>query len=231
MALPRLISDLIAPAWTDLTPEQRVCWHFTAATRLFINAWGNREILPGYQYFYERNNDLSVIEPTLMLEEPPPNHKPPQQVAIVTVAWPLGSQIQGTTTARRGYAFLELDDVLPADTAAIVTQGYYQNKTRALKKPRIRHVTVIEPLATGTVNLVIPTGYYATTSGDNRFARIRGIKARQRPDLPLGTLKVVNIETGQTIRQILSNPNGGTPSGINRPRATAYKPTAGDHYP
>lgn len=231
MALPRLIPDRIAPAWNDLTPEQRVCWHFTAITIPFMNAWGNIEILPGYQYFYERNNDLAVIDETLMLEDPPPNHAPPQQVAIVTVAWPLGSRIEGTTTARRGYAFLQLDDVLPAETAAIVTQGYYRNKSREIKKPRIRHVTVIEPLATGDVSLVIPTGYYATTSGNNRFARIRGIKARQRPDLPLGTLKVVNVTTGQTIRQILSNPNGGTPTGVNRPRATAVDPTPGDHYP
>jgi len=208
-----------------------VCWHFTSATRLFTNAWGNREILPGYQYFYERNNDLAVVNEALMLANPPPDHKPPQQVAIVTVAWPLGSQIEGTTTARRGFAFLQLDDPLPAETAAIVTQGYYQNKSRALKKPRIRHVTVIEPLGSGPYSLIVPTGYYATTSGNNRFAKIRGIKARQRPDLPLGTVKITNITTGQTIRQILSNPNGGTPTGINRPRATAYKPTDGDHYP
>src|SRR5262245_25666201 len=129
MAEPRLINDRIAPAWQDLTPEQRVCWHFTSPNFPYTNLDGFPEILPGYQFFYERNNELSVINETLMLENPPANKTPPQLVAIVSVAWPLGSRIEGTTTARRGFAFLQLDDPLPAETAVVVTQGYYQNKT------------------------------------------------------------------------------------------------------
>lgn len=229
---PTLISEELAPAWSSLTPEQRTCWHFSAMKHPVLGGDGSPEILFGYQYHYNRNGQLAVVDPDLMLTDPPPTHAPPQQVAIVSVAWPLGSQITGTTTARQGFAWLELDDPLPAETAVIVTQGYYRNLTNSRKTPRIRHVTVIEPLGSGTISLIMPSGYFATTAGANKYATIKGIRAMMLPQKPLGTIKVVNVTTGQTIRQILANPNGGTSTGINRPRATSYNPDAGvNHYP
>jgi hypothetical protein len=77
-------------------------------------------------------------------------------------------------------------------------------------RPRVRHVTTIEAPATAPVPLNVPQGYYATTAGINRFATIRGVTARRRPDLPLGKLRVINTTNGVLRTQTIPNPTGTT---------------------
>lgn len=232
MPEPTLLGDIIQPAWNSLTPEQRTCWHFFAAANPVMDSQGRLRTLYGQQLHYRQNKDLAVTESVPLLDHPPPALAAPRRVAVLSLAWPLAARIEGTTTARRGFVYLQLDDPLPEDTAAIVTQGYYQRRTGTGRPPRIRHVTVILPLDSGVKVLNVPQGYYASTEGFNKFATIMGITAQKRPSKPLGTLKVVNVNTGETVRQILSNPYGGQNKKTNRPRATAVNPDAGvNHYP
>lgn len=231
MAEPTLLGDIIQPAWNSLTPEERTCWHFWALANPLIDELGVLRTLNGEQAHYQRNKDLAVTESVPLLTEPPADFTPPRPVAVITLTWPLASQLGGSISTRGGFVALELEDELPADTAAIVTQGYYRKKNGGGRPPRIRHVCVILPLATGQVNLQLPSGYYATTSGDNKFARIFGVTAQRRPDRPLATIKLVNVENGQTLRQIIANPYGGSRKKTNRPRATQVNPRPGNHYP
>ena len=229
---PTLLGDIIQPAWQSLTPEQRTCWHFWAATHPELDESGRLVTLYGQQAHYAKNADIATAVTVPLLDDPPPNSTPPFTVAMVTYAWPIQSLLGGTVTARQGLVWAELDDPVPSNQIVIVKQGYDRKKTGTGRPPRIRHVTILLPLDTGMVNLQIPTGYYATTSGDNRYSTIRGITARRRPDRPLGTVRIVNIENGQTIRETMDNPFGGSRTKTNRPRATAYKPLSGiNHYP
>jgi len=181
---------------------------------------------------YKKNADIAVTELNPLLDDPPTTTTAPPAVAILTIAWPLQSLINGTTTARGGLVYLELDEPMPADTAVIVRQGYDKKHIGAGRPPRIRHVTIIQPLDSGDVALDIPTGYYATTAGNNKFATIRGRTAQRRPDKPLGTIRIVNLLNGQTVRQVLRNPFAGSPKKTNRARATANNPLLGvNHYP
>jgi|ERR671922_910872 hypothetical protein len=232
MAEPTLLGDLIQPAWQLLTPEQRTCWHFWAAAHPQLDEQARLRTLYGQQAHYARNASIAVSEAVPYLNNPPPNTDPPKQVLVFTMAWPIQSRLMGGTTARQGFVFLRLANPMPADAVAIVTQGYDKKKRPRGRPPRVRHVTVIVPLQGGEVFIDLPDGYYATTSGDNRFARILGVTARRRPDLALGKMRVVNITNGQTIRQILANPYGGARKKNNRARATSVKPLTGtNHYP
>jgi len=85
------------------------------------------------------------------------------------------------------------------------------NARRPNRTPRVRHVTTIQPDAAGPVPLDQPTGYFATTAGVNKFARIKGLTARRRPDLPLGILRVISTTNGRIHRQTIPNPRGGSP--------------------
>jgi len=232
MAEPTLLGDIIQPAWNSLTPEQRTCWHFWAQKTPQLDELGRLVTLYGQQAHYSRNADLATALTVPLIEEPPANETPPQPIAILTIAWPIQSLIEGTTTARQGIVYGELSDPVPTNTVVIVKQGYDRKKRGRGRPPRIRHVTVLVPLDTGFIDFNLPTGYYATTSGDNKFSTIKGITARRRPDKPLGTVRIVNATNGQTIRQVLNNPFGGAPTGANRPRATSVNPDSGiNHYP
>jgi hypothetical protein len=232
MAEPTLLGDIIQPAWNGLTPEQRTCWHFWASANPQLDELGRLVTLYGQQAHYARNADLATALTVPLIEEPPANETPPQPIAILTFAWPIQSLIGGTVTARQGIVYGELSDPVPTNHVVIVKQGYDRKKTGRGRPPRIRHVTVLIPLDSGLVDFTIPTGYYATTSGDNKFSTIKGITARRRPDKPLATIRVVNATNGQTIRQVLANPFGGSPTGANRARATSVNPDSGiNHYP
>lgn len=232
MAEPTLLSDEIHPAWMGLTADQRICWHFWAAAHPMYDQGGQLRTLYGAQAHYKKNADIAVTETNPLLADPPATTTPPLPVAIITVAWPLQSLISGTTTARRGLVYLDLDEVVPVDAAVIVRQGYDKKHVGRGRPPRIRHVTIIQPLDVGAIALDIPTGYYATTAGNNKFATIRGRTAQRRPDKPLGTVRIVNLTNGQTVRQVLSNPFGGSKTKSNRARATAVDPLSGvNHFP
>jgi len=232
MAEPTLLGDIINPAWNALTPEQRTCWHFWAAANPLVDQFGQLHTLYGEQAHYKKNADIAVTENNPLLSDPPNTSTAPLAVAVVTVAWPLQSLIQGTTTARRGLVYLNLDDPLPADTAVIVRQGYDTKSAGRGRAPRIRHVTIIQPLDEGAIVLDIPAGYYATTAGNNKFATIRGRTAQRRPDKPLGTIRIVNLTNGQTVRQVLANPFAGSRKNTSRARATAVQPDSGiNHFP
>jgi len=231
MAAPTLLSDVIQPAWQALTPEQRTCWHFWALEHPQIDAAGALRTLYGQQAHYQRNAAIAVNETTPLLDDPPPDTTPPPKVLVLTFALNRQLRLGGTLTMRRGYAYLELKDPMPDNTAVVVTQGYDQKRTGAGRPPRVRHVTVILPFASGNVSIIAPDGYFATTSGNNRFATIRGVTAQRRPDLPLGKIRIVNLLNGQTVRDVLKNPFGGAQKKNNRARATQHKPKTGNHYP
>lgn len=232
MAEATLLSDVIHPAWAALTPEQRTCWHFWAAANPLTDEGGRLQTLYGAQAHYARNANLAVAESLTLLANPPTTLTPPLEVAILTVAWPLMSRITGTTTARRGLVYLNLEDEIPSDTVVIVRQGYDRKLTGKGRPPRIRHVTVILPTTIGDVTFTPPEGYFATTAGVNRYTTVTGITARRRPDRPLGTIRVVRIDNGSTVRQALANPYGGSRKGTNRARATSVNPLQGtNHYP
>lgn len=232
MAEPTLLGDVIQPEWQSLTPEQRTCWHFWALANPQQDEQGRLTTLYGQQAHYARNADIATAVTVPLLTEPPPDTTPPAKVAIVTFAWPIQSQLTMTTTARNGYAWAETSKPLPADTLIIVKQGYDRKKTGKGRPPRVRHITVLIPLDAGKIDLRAPTGYFASTAGENRYSRIKGVTAKRRPDLPLGTVRIVNVTNGETIREILKNPNGGARKKNNRARATQHRPLDGtNHYP
>lgn len=74
--------------------------------------------------------------------------------------------------------------------------------------PRVRHVTTMIPDQTGAVPLDEPTGYFATTAGLNKFATIKGLTARRRPDLPLGKLRTISLVNGRVNKTTIPNPTG-----------------------
>jgi hypothetical protein len=232
MAEPTLLGDIIAPAWQTLTAEQRTCWHFWAAAHPQINENAELRTLYGAQAHYQKNSNIAVTETVPLLDDSPPNETPPAQVAILTIAWPLQALLSDLTIARHGLIYLDMDQPLPADTAVIVRQGYKKEISRLTRPARTRHVTVILPLGTGPVSLIVPEGYFASTAGDNKFATIKGQTAQRRPDRPTGRVKIVNVTNGQTVGQILNNPYAGSRKKTNRARATADKPTSGvNHFP
>lgn len=232
MPEPTLLSDVILPAWTSLTPEEQLCWHYWAAKNPTVTADGQLRTLYGEQAHYSTNAALAVTDSLPLLTEPPPDKTPPRQVAVLTMAWPLQAQLAGSTTARAGFVYLDLTDALPADTAVIVRQGYDRRRSGHGRPPRIRHVKIIFPLESGVIGLQTPNGYFASTAGVNRFSTIQGHTARRRPDKPLGTIRIVNVTNGQTIRQTLKNPYGGSRKKSNRKRATALAPPGpNNHYP
>lgn len=232
MADPTLISDIIAPAWNALTPEERTCWHFWAASHPQLDQAGALRTLYGNQAHYKVNANVAVLESPPLLTAPPTTQTPPKQVIILSAAFPLQSQITGTTTARNGYVFLTINDEIPSDTAVIVTQAYTRRSASTKRIPRLRHVTIILPLEDGDVSLNVPRGYYATTAGNNRYASIRGITAKRRPDYALARARIINLTNGLTVSQALSNPYSGSRTKSNRARATSVNPTTGiNHYP
>lgn len=231
MPEPTLLGDVIQLHWQDLTPNQRVCWHCWAATHPQRDEAGNLRVLYGQQAHYARNADIAIVQTVPLLADPPPNDDPPADISMKVQAWPKQSIITGGVYRKHGHAWLETTGAIPANTAITVRQGYDRKKTGRGRPPRIRHVTVIESGDTGIVSLIDPTGYYATTAGENRYSRIQGLTAQRRPELPLGTMRIINTSNGMTTRQTLPNPNGGARRKTNRPRATGYKPNPGDHYP
>lgn len=257
-----LLYDIIADAWTALTPEQRICWHFTAAKNPIL--LGGNELFTenGWQFFVDKNSPLAIINPDLILNDPPTDETPPnipeisgtvwplpgktaagpskqRSAAAVTFKWP--SALKNPATITQGYTeFSGAHDVDPltqrvsavfTDHQAWITTGITgeylttgvatpQRPTSAKKnrRPSTRHAAVYAPSDPDTIRLDTPTGYYATTAGENKFATIRGLTARRRPDLPLGKALFINTANGRRERKTIPNPTGGSVSQVSRPR-------------
>lgn len=215
--LPTLLSDQIQPAWQNLTPEQRTCWHFYALAHPELSATGELRTLYGQQLHYSRNADIATTATEPLLNDPPPTETLPTPIDVVTVVWPLTTRLGSAETARYGVAFVNINVAIPANHAAIVRQGYDRKKTGKGRPPRIRHVKALAPGSIGIKDLTTPSGYFSSTGGWNKFASIKGRTARRRTDKPLGTLRVINLENGKTIRQLLSNPFGTSATDVHRP--------------
>jgi len=232
MAEPTLLGETIHPAWNSLTPEERTCWHFWAATHPQYDEKGQLRTMYGAQAHYAVNREIAVTLDNPLLHNPPSNSDPPIQVAIISVAWPLKSRIEDAFTEVGGLVWLELKDEMPENQAGIIKQGYRRSARPTGRKERTRHCTIVVPLHTGIQGLGIPSGYFATTEGENRYARIKGRTAQRRPDKPLGIIRIVNLHNGQTVAQVLRNPYVGARRGTNRARATAVSPDSGvNHFP
>jgi hypothetical protein len=229
---PTLLGDLIQPAWNSLTPEQRTCWHFFAAANPKLTANGALHTLYGQQLHYKTNAWIAVADGPALLTDPPPTPTPPPPVEIQSAAWPLQSYTSGGATARNGFAYITVPFPTPAQLAVIIRQGYIRKLSGNSKPTRIRHVTIILPLDSGDFNLTDPRGYFATTGGRRKFSVITGRNAKRRPDKPLGTAILINVDTGEKQTATINNPFGGSRTKSNRPRATSVSPTSGvNHYP
>lgn len=96
--------------------------------------------------------------------------------------------------------------------------GVRATPTKRNKTPRVRHVTTWQQDDEETISLADSFGYFATTDGDNRFSKVRGLTARRRPDLPLARVRFISRENGNVIKGTIPNPTGGSPTNISRPR-------------
>lgn len=257
-----LLYDHIAAAWATLTPEQRICWHFTAADRPISLADGELFSETGWQYFVDKNSALAVIDPALMLTDAPTNNEPPATPEIETTAWKLPAKLGSGGSTRRPPPIVRYKFPTLETSPSIVTQEYtaflgphntYPTTQRITavdvsgqhwivtgtpgeylttgvstgarpippsqsKKPAVRHVVVRQDSDPLEFDLTTPNGYFATTGGSNKFASIKGMTARRRPDLPLGKAKFVNIRTGRILEKSIPNPTGGSRSIISRNR-------------
>jgi hypothetical protein len=257
-----MLEDILGPAWSALTAEQRICWHFTAAKNPIFEEEGGLFTENGWQFFVDRNATLAVVNAAHVMSEPPTTETPPNTDPLVVAAWPLPGKLGAGGSAKRPPVTVTWGSPGPVNTDVIITQEYnrfvgyhseyplterisatftdgqkwittgttgeYLTTGRATsqridppkknKKPAVRHVTTWQAGDAEEISLDDPTGYYATTDGNNKFARIKGLTARRRPDLPLGRVKFINRENGETIEQTITNPTGGSTTAISRPR-------------
>jgi len=218
MSAKGILYDLIAAHWEGLTTEQQVCWRFWAADNPRTDREGRLGTRTGWQAFYSANC-ITALHPTPAWIDEPPAVEPEQPTVKITVgAWGRTARLANNTTARSGFAWLEIDEPLPDNTYASVTQSYYRQVKNPTKASRIRHTNILGPGDSGTVNLQTPSGYYAETAGVNKFAKIKGITARRRRDRPLGTLRITTNTGTLTWRSSLPNPLVGTSTGVYRLR-------------
>ena len=231
MAEPTLLGDIIQPAWEALTPEQRTCWHIWAQRNPQSDARGRLTTLYGQQAHYQKNAPIAVAETVPLLADPPTSSTKPKAPKITSSLWPLKSKPPTGPSSNRPIAYVDFVEPLDGDTLVVIRQSYTRKLNGKGRPPRIRHVTIVPPLGGGEVILTESIGYFATTAGLNRFAKIRGVTAKRRPDKPLGSARVINLLNGQIIQVSIPNPYGGTRKKSSRARATQIKPTPGDHWP
>lgn len=217
MSAAGILRDLIADRWAGLTAEHHTCWQFYAAANPRPDRRGRLTTLTGWQMYYSVNANLAVQQPPQWIDEPPDNHEPPPTLNITAAAWARTVRLANGTTALSGFAWLEIDTAIPDNTYAVVTQAYATQLKNPLVRSRIRHTNVLAAGTTGTVNLQTPTGYYAETAGNNKFARIKGLSARRRQDRPLGTVKIFMVIGDGQKRVTIPNPLVGYVSGVRRP--------------
>lgn len=257
-----MLEDVMGPAWSALTASERICWHFTGQRNPILDLDGTFFTLNGWQFYVDTNSPLAVVNPTLMLTEPPTDKKPPNTDPLHATMWPLPGKLATGGSAHRAPVKVAWGSPGPPNTAVIIKQGYTQfrgnsakypinqritatfadhqtwittgitgeylttgvataqreTSAKKNKKPSVRHVTTYQLGDAEVISLNDPKGYYATTAGENKFATIKGMTARRRPDLPLGRVTFINLDNGEIIEQTIPNPTGGSPSQISRPR-------------
>jgi hypothetical protein len=257
-----MLESILGPAWSALTAEQRICWHFTAAKNPSFEEDGGLFTENGWQWFVDLNAALAVVNTAHVMTKPPTTDTPPNTDPLVVANWPLPGKLGSGGSTRRPPVTVAWGSPGPVNTDVIITQEYsefvgyhseqplterisgvftdhqtwittgttgeYLTTGRATsqrldppaksKKPAVRHVTTWQEGDAEEISLDEPTGYYATTAGENRFARIKGLTARRRPDLPLGRVKFINRDNGKIIYATIPNPTGGSPTNISRPR-------------
>jgi hypothetical protein len=219
MSIPTIIGDILSDAWNALTADQRSCWHFFAMKNPIIDEEGELTTLNGWQIYYRQNVYIAIGEDYALLEDPPANLDPPPTRTLQATLWSAKGLLASGATTRRSTLVLEVKQALSADAFEILTQGYTENhggppipahpsRTTSRQRPSPRHVTILEPLFTGIVDLQTPTGYFATTGGRAKFSTIKGITARRRPDLPAAKLRAVSLLNGQTAESTVLNAAG-----------------------
>ena len=218
MPTPHYIGDRLLPAWTALTKEQQICWHFYAQKNLEITEDGDARALFGYGKYYAKNAKLLLTSPPIPLGNPPTAETPPAKISAHGEVWRKAGKLGSGGSTPTWYALLYLDQPIPNDLLMVLTQGYRRERKNPRRFVGTRHVTYKQTADSGFVDLRDPLGYFATTAGIKKYCRIRGGTAVRRPDAPLCRLYLVNTESGVTEQVTVSNPIGGTPRGIKRPK-------------
>lgn len=204
---PTELGDIIAAIWPTLTAQQRTCWNFWGLQHPVTSSRGDRIALYGWQAFYAVNAALGVVDPALILHNPPTSATLPPVPNVTGMLWTKRAQLANGTTLRRGLAWLELGEPIPTATAVIIKQAYSIRSARSRRLPRNRHVTTLQETEAGPVNLQTPRGYFASTAGANKFASIKGATASRKRNLPLCRLQVINTNNGATITITVANPH------------------------
>ena len=137
-----MLADKLSAAWTALTAEQRICWHFTAARTPSLNADDELTTENGWQWFVDINSPLAVIDEALILADPPTDDTQPPDVAVTTAAWPLPAKLGAGGSTRRAAPWIALATPMPTDTAAIVTQTYDEFRGAHAIRPTQYRVTL-----------------------------------------------------------------------------------------
>lgn len=204
---PTELGDIIAAIWPTLTTEQRTCWNFWALQHPLTSSRGDRIALYGWQAFYAVNAALAVVDPALILNDPPTTTTPPTAPTVTAMIWTKRAKLANGTTLHGGVAWLELEEPIPTGTVVIVKQAYSTRSARSRRPPRNRHVTTLQETDAGPVNLQTPRGYFASTAGANKFASIKGATASRKRNLPLCRLQVINTDNGTTTTITVANPH------------------------
>jgi hypothetical protein len=227
MPKPVALTDRIIPRWIHLPADTRCCWHFDAATKPIKTARGFIATLYGYQYFYNRNILLIIADENFDLTDPPANIDPPEVEVIPAIVWPKPSKRNQGPNARGPSLWLEPKRPWPTGTVGIVRQGYAHNIRNPPNRPRPRHVRIIYEATIGSIFLTVPTGYYSTTQGLNRFATIWGYTARRLRSHPVARVLTVNRANGSSSTYTVPNPLGGSRTGVKRKRHEEAGPDTG----
>lgn len=204
---PTELGNIIAVAWAALTDEQRTCWNFWSLQHPITSSRGDRIALYGWQAFYAVNAALAVVDPTLILNDPPATSTPPPPIQVSGALWTKRARLASGSTLRTSLAWLDLATPIPPGTAVIVKQAYAIRSARSRRLPRNRHVTTLQETDAGPVNLQTPRGYFASTAGANKFASIKGATASRKRNKPLCRLQILNTDNGATTTITVANPH------------------------
>lgn len=206
MPRPSVISTLLRPRWAALTREQRIAWQFFTMHRPITSAKGDLYGLYGYQGFVQTNAILATIDDNLIMDDPPTSDDRPRPLDVSPQALPRQSRASNGDTLPAGFAWLVLNSPVPLDHAATVRQAVYGRSKSSRRPWSTRHVTVIPPGATGTVNLQVPSGWFPITEGGTKYGAITGKAILRRRVYRLARLTVVHTESGRWIEQFVHNP-------------------------